>query len=372
MAKETIIVIIDTLSRGGAETLLVGILPQLSQRYKVILVTLSEQCDYDQNELVFYKRYILGYKNKLSIPGCVRKLRRIIHDNHPQIIHSHLLYSNIVARLACPKNVQLFYSFHSEMSKSAFDNSRILTFIEKNITRENHTLIAVSNEILMDYEKCIRMMHNKKVLTNYVGDEFTNRTVKKYVPNKKLNLVTVGNIKVVKNHQFLVDAFKHLHGYDICMDIYGTDSGHLQKSLQEQVDANGLPIKFKGLAFNVHDVLLKYDLFVLCSKSEGMPLSVLEAMASGLPLLLSDLPSLKNMTQHNALFFDVNDPLSFVALVKNILNDKYDLKKLAEHGVDIVRKHYSKTIYLKKLFSIYDEALRPSLSRNVNTVTEPI
>ena len=51
MQKPTLLLIIDTLKKGGAETLLVGILRQLNVKFEVILVTLSAECDFDEDEI---------------------------------------------------------------------------------------------------------------------------------------------------------------------------------------------------------------------------------------------------------------------------------------------------------------------------------
>ena len=69
------------------------------------------------------------------------------------------------------------------------------------------------------------------------------------------------------------------------------------------------------------------------------------------------------MTNNNALFFDVNDPMSFVSLIKDIFNKKYDLNKLSENGITIARNKYTKEAHLNKLFNIYDEIL---ISNKIN------
>jgi hypothetical protein len=70
MTKQKLLIIIDDLKRGGAELILVGILPELNLNYDVILVTLKEACDFDETEIVCKKRFVLGFKGKISF--CLR------------------------------------------------------------------------------------------------------------------------------------------------------------------------------------------------------------------------------------------------------------------------------------------------------------
>ena len=129
--KKVLLLVIDNLAKGGAEVLLVGTLPELNKKYSVILVTLTNECDFNSGDIFFEKKYTLGFNNKLSFFFCVRKLKKIISLVQPSLIHSHLFYSSLIARRACPSNIPLVYSLHNEMSKNVFNNSKVLTWLEK-------------------------------------------------------------------------------------------------------------------------------------------------------------------------------------------------------------------------------------------------
>ena len=137
--KPTLLIIIDNLKRGGAESLLVGILPSLNKIYSVIIATLSDECDFEDHKIICSKKYSLGFKSKLSLVSCIIKLKRIIKQNNPSLIHSHLFYSSLVAKISCPENIPLIYSLHSEMSKNVFRENKAFFFL-KNI-QEDQTII---------------------------------------------------------------------------------------------------------------------------------------------------------------------------------------------------------------------------------------
>ncbi len=365
--KKTLLLIIDDLGRGGAEMLFMGILSDLNKRYSVIIVTLIDKNDFEEHIMSCDKKYSLGFNNKISFFSCVSKLRKIIKHHNPSLIHSHLFYSSLIARLACPSVIPLIYSLHNEMSKDVFNNSRMLTILEKNSIKKNHSVIAVSNEVLNDYENTIRKNIRSFVLKNYISEVF----FQKKIPEKKsdnfneIKLVAVGNIKKQKNYIYLIKAFQHLKDYKISIDIYGRENEDF-KILKEEVNKYNLPIFFKGPSNKIDEVLPNYDMYVMCSKLEGFGIAVVEGMASGLPLLLSDLPVFHEVTFNNALFFDVTKPMAFVDLIKEIFAGKYNLKKFSLEGIEIAKQNYTKKIYLKKLFDIYDEVIKSHSREFIN------
>jgi glycosyltransferase involved in cell wall biosynthesis len=362
MQKQTLLIVIDNLKKGGAEILLVGILSDLNKIFDVILVTLSDECDFSREKISCKKRYSLDFKNKYSLFTSVSKLKKIIKKDKPSLIHSHLFYSSVIARMSCPDDIPLIYSLHNEMSKNVFNGSKFLTFLEKKTIKKNHSLIAVSKKVLEDYEKIITKMNRAFVLHNYVSNEyFTERNIEKKIkPEKEITLIAIGNIKKQKNYTYLLKALKNLKNYPVTIDIYGEGNDKEMKTLQDEIDKNKLPVFLKGATNNLQEILPRYDLFVSSSTHEGFGISAVEAMASGLPLLLSDLPVFHEITSDNALFFDVYNPMSFVELISEIFENKHDLSQLSNKGIDISKK-YTKEIYIEKLFKIYASVLKRPL-----------
>jgi Glycosyltransferase len=358
MPKKSLLIIIDNLKKGGAEVLLIGILPELNQKFNVILVTLSKESDFKEDQIICSKRYNLGFKGKLSFISCVFKLKKIIKKHQPSLVHSHLIYSSLAARLACPSSIPLLYSIHNKLSETDFNNSKLLTFIEKATIKKNHFIAAVSEVVLKDYENTIEKTEKKFILKNYISDEYFLNSLhsRSFNQLKKIKLIAVGNIKWAKNYEYLVQSFMHLKNFPVSLDIFGDTHYHLFAELKSLIERNSLPVFFKGAVSNVKDILPAYDLYIMSSRNEGFGIAVVEAMGSGLPVLLSDIPVLREVTQGNALFFDLNDPKALSRLLKEILSGKHNLNAFSENGVRIA-KQYTKQKYLETLFSIYGKIM---------------
>jgi glycosyltransferase involved in cell wall biosynthesis len=109
----------------------------------------------------------------------------------------------------------------------------------------------------------------------------------------------------------------------------------------------------KGLKSNLYDILPQYDVFVMSSHFEGQPVALLEAMACGLPALLSDIPVLKEVGRASALYFDLADPEDFVTRVKEVANRQHYLEAMSQQGYQFALEHARKDSYMNKLKSLY-------------------
>jgi len=98
--------------------------------------------------------------------------------------------------------------------------------------------------------------------------------------------VHVGRFAPPKNHALLVEAFAQVRA-DTPLYLLLVGGGELQDAVREQVAALGLEsrVRFLGVRADVADILRASDMFVLSSRVEGNPLSVMEAMAAGLPVV---------------------------------------------------------------------------------------
>ncbi len=188
------------------------------------------------------------------------------------------------------------------------------------------------------------------MLTNFINPLFLEARRKKASAGPPLRLVAAGNLKSVKNYDYLLEVLGELPG-EIQLDIYG--EGSLRAALERRIAASGLNARLLGARSDLWNVLANYDLFVMPSLYEGCPNAAIEAMAVGLPLLLSDIPVMREISQGNALFFDPNDPRSFVEMFERIRSGEVDLAAMSRKGLDLVQARYLKSGYVERLNSIY-------------------
>src|SRR4051812_6284329 len=102
MQKKTILHLIYNLGRGGAETMLVTVVKELTD-YNNIVVTLFPQ-NHFKDELKCDPYYRLHLKSVLLLPLAANRLKKIIKENKGDIVHPHLFWPTVLARMATPKN----------------------------------------------------------------------------------------------------------------------------------------------------------------------------------------------------------------------------------------------------------------------------
>jgi glycosyltransferase involved in cell wall biosynthesis len=352
-AKPVIIHVIDSLTRGGAETLLVNLLPALADRYDIVLVTLRSDSDFPSEQVAAKAHYCLGYTGSASLPASAWKLRRIIRRHRPALVRAQLFTASLVARLATPRRIPLVFSIHNPMSEDAYSKNRLALPLEKLTYGKRHALIAVSKSALEDFDAWVGIRGKSFVLPNFIADSYFEAPRVRRSVGSPIRLVAVGILKAQKNYFYLIEAFKRMRGEAVSLDIYG--DGPLREALQREIDAHGLPIRLMGKRAGVHAVLADYDLFVMPSLYEGFGIAPVEAMATGLPLLLSDLPVLREISYGNALFFDPADPDGLAALLRTVRDGEADIATLSERGIALAREHYRRDSYVERLASIYRE-----------------
>jgi len=348
-----IVHVIDSLGLGGTENQFLALLPDLARDHEIVLVTLKDADRIDLGDLPVRRRYTLNFSGPRSLPATVLRLRRIIADERPELVRAQLFWSSVAARLATPRSVPLVFSIHSTMSEDGYLKRREALWLEKLTYRPRHRLISVSQHTLDDFDRHVGLKGRADVLPNFVSSHFSGQEAGRAELGRPLRLVAVGNLKPVKNHAYLVEALRRTT--DTRLDIYG--EGPERAALERQIASTGANVRLMGVRSDMWNVLPDYDLFVMPSLYEGCPNAAIEAMASSLPLLLSDIPVMREVSQGNALFFDKHDPGSLAGLIRRVLASEVETPAMGQRGREIAARYFSKERYLKQLNAIYAEAV---------------
>jgi len=341
---------------GGAELLLNNTLKLLPD-HQHIVVYLFPKADIESNfELPNTELICLQHKGWRSLFSSARKLKKIIKKRKPLLVHSHLFYATICSRLAVPSSVPLISTLHSLYSMDAFQKNKKALWAEKLTLKKRHKLIGVTKYVLEDYLKLVPFRGEKFVLNNFLpGSFFEFNQPKLSSIQRDLRCVAIGNLKEVKNYDYLLGIFLNLKNKGITLDIYG--EGAHKKALQGKIDKYDLPVTLRGIIRETKPLFKNYDLFIQASLHEGFGLSVIEAMASGLPVFISDIPVFHEITNDFAHFFPLNDSLKAAMLLGDLKESKKEREQHIEEGYRYCLRMYNEKTYKNKLIEIYDHIL---------------
>ena len=354
MSKKTILHIINNLGRGGAETMLVTVVKELKD-YNNIIVTLFPE-NHFADELECDKYYCLNLSSIFQIPFSSHRLKKIIKENNVDIVHSHLFWPTLLARMGTPKNIPLITTIHAFIATSVEYKKWYIRWLDR-ITYKFHKniIITVAKGALDEYFNFLKVKRYKAyALHTFVDVKIFNDSNAAFKSdNTVFKLVTVGALRIQKNHAYLLEAFKLLDKEKFQLDMYG--EGPLRSSLETVINGNGLNVNLKGEVKNIQSVLNQYDLYVMSSTFEGFSLSVLEAMAMRMPLLLSDIRSFREQCENTAEYFKLNDVKDFTEKLNALALDKKHLHELAEAGHERAVNNFTLEQHMQGLRKIYSE-----------------
>jgi glycosyltransferase involved in cell wall biosynthesis len=173
-------------------------------------------------------------------------------------------------------------------------------------------------------------------------------------------IMSVGRLNEAKGFPDLLEAFAQIHTEfpEAALVIVG--GGTLLEELQAQVDAMGLQKKviLLGARSDARRLMATADIYVNSSHWEGTPVTVLEAMATGLPIIatrVGESPYL--LAEDSGLLVSPYQPAEIAHALRHLLRDDTARKKLARTALERVRTHYSREAWRDSLLKLYAEEI---------------
>ena len=354
--KKKLIHFIFDLGRGGAETMMVRVIKELPE-YEHVVVTLFPKNRFGK-ELACDRLICLNLKSLHSLPVAVLRFRRVLNIEKPDLVHTHLFWPTVIARMSVPKRIPLVTTIHAFIASSLeYKHFHIRLLDRLTYCLRKNIIIVVAKGALKEYFSFLKLEPYKSYnLYTFVDvNRFDARQIEEKKKELVFRIVSTGALREQKNYSFLIDQFSHLKDLNIELHIYG--SGSLRKILQQQIDETGAKVILKGEVNNLEKVLPGYDLYVASSSFEGFSLSVLEAMAMKLPMLLSDIESFREQCESTAVYFDLKGKNDFIQRLNELIADEPKRKELSEMGYERVTQNFTLTNHVSQLKNIYSETL---------------
>lgn len=287
--------VVTYMGRGGLETMLMNYYRHMDRK-KVqfdFLVHRDFEADYDAEILALGgKIWRLPRLNPLS-PDYRRQLSRFFRD-HPEyrIVHSHLDCMAGVPLDAARKNGVPVRIAHAHNSSQTRDLKYLLKLWYKQGIRRQATHLFACGRSAGEWMFCtedFQILNNAVDASRYAFDRELRAQVRQELGIEPAARVIghVGRFSPQKNHSFLLDLFAKLPPNHILLLV---GDGELRNSSEVRAMELGIRdrVIFAGVRSDVERLLQAMDVFVFPSVFEGLPVSVIEAQAAGLPCLISD------------------------------------------------------------------------------------
>lgn len=336
-----VLLLIKGLGRGGAEQLLVSASRHLD----------TGRFRYEVAYLLPWKDALVGALGAAGLPahcldggrgvGWVGRLRDLVRDRRFDVVHAHSPIPAVAARAALPRAVRNVYTEHNLWPRyhRATYWANLLTF-----GRNDH-VFAVSDEVRASirYPRALNGLRRPPVETLYHGLDWSaippaasrdEARAELGIPADAAVVGTVGNLTPKKDHATLLAAAAELRRSvpDLRVVVVGT--GPLENDLRRRCRELDLDdtVLLTGFRQDALRLMGAFDVFVLSSRYEGLPIALLEAMAVGLPVAVTRVGGNAEVVTDGTegTLVPAGDPRRLAEAVSRLLGDGPLRRRLGE------------------------------------------
>jgi len=315
------------------------------------------------------------------------KLRKLIDEFKPDIVHTHAAKAGAVGRLAALHSgvPVIIHTFHGHVFHSYFGaaKTRLFLEIERYLGQRTTKIIALSeiqkNELSNIYKIAPAAKFEILPLGFDLAKFETGQLQKREkfrneynISDDEVAIGIVGRLVPIKNHGLFLNALKSVStksSKKIRAFIIG--DGESRKQIEQQAQSLGL--SFNNIDKQEKNILTftswikeidvsnaGMDIIALTSDNEGTPNSLIEAQASGKPIVSTNVGGIENIVIKNetALLSRVGDVESFAQNLLRLVEDEGLRNKMSQKGADFVRHTFSYQRLCKDMAELYHSLLK--------------
>ena len=297
-------------------------------------------------------------------------IKKVLKQGKYDLIHAHTETGGFILR--CVKNAvgnsKLVYTPHgmSFYKGSSLKSQLIYRPIEKWIAKKMHANIAMNGEELETFKcwnaKTANFIHgvgiDRECILLRSQMNWTDRETMK-IPLDTFLIVSVGELNANKNHEVVIRALARLKEKNFMYMICGV--GELKGYLHNLVDQLGLTDKviFAGYRQDIPTLLKNADLFIFPSFHEGLPVSVMEAMTLGVPIICSEIRGNVDLVENdkNGYLCNPKDENGFFERVKELMENAQKRQAFGNENVKrsaLFDKEHVQAELMKIYTGLYD------------------
>ncbi|MGE7834908.1 glycosyltransferase family 4 protein [Viridibacillus arvi] len=361
---------LDTV--GGAQSHVLALTKQLClDGHEVIIMTsqgqLIEEAMAEKNVKIIQLRHLSRDISLLDDYRAFLELRLYLQQIRPELVALHSSKAGVLGRLAALSlKIPTVFTAHGWAFTEGVQPLKKLLYkqIEKILAPRTTKIIAVSN---YDHELAVqkRVVSKNKITTIHNGIQSNDK--QPYFRNNVPKIVMVSRFEKPKRQDLLIEVLSTMKELEWSLELIG--DGVELANVKELVKYKGLShrVRFLGVRNDIETQLQDADIFVLLSNFEGLPLSILEAMRGGLPVIASDIGGVAELVVEGKTGYLVDqNVLNIRKCLVRMIEDKPLRIELGQAGRNFFEDHFLFQKMYDNTVSLYKEALKEKkVKRNV-------
>lgn len=329
---------------GGAERLFLSIFDRHNSglfNYRVVMIARESQGslipELERRNIPFTNLYNV-YRGPLGVLRCVIQVGRLIRKHDIRIVHTYgvtaAVLSRMIAKLCGAKVVD---GMHGDMGDF---RTRASIILDKATAFCVDAWLASSQYALdAGIRRGIVRPRRGLVVRNGIDAASIQSKTRDLPGGDRLNIIVVANLHLYKGHRYVVDAVRTMPPAlrkKIRIIFIGRDE--FNGTIQAQIAQYGLEdtIAWKGFQRDVVGLLRKSDIFLLPSETESLPMSILEAMSVGLPVIATRVGGIPEAVNDGVtgVIIPPRDPESITHAVQRFIlpSGEPDYERIAQYG----------------------------------------
>lgn len=320
--------------------------------------------------------------NFLADRRALKKIQNLIREYKPDIVCTHASKAGALGRIAAynEKVPVIVHTFHGHVFHSYFGKAKteIYKQAERYLAKKTDIIVAISNRQKYELTEVYKICSPEKVKVIPLGFDLEkfriNRTEKRAkfrnqyrIEEDVIAISIVGRLAPIKNHYFFIQAIKYLKlnsksKFKAFIVGDGEERGKLMQYCFEQgvgfgtEAADEADLIFTSWIKEIDEVYAGCDIAALTSLNEGTPVSLIEAQASGIPVISTDVGGVRDILDYHETLFKSDDLHGFSQMLNRMVNDSNLRKTLSEKGGHVFSKfHYTRLV--SEMDKIYQEVL---------------
>ena len=381
--------IINRFNIGGPTYNAAYLSKYLSNDFETLLVAGEKDETEDSSQFILHE---LGLK-PIIIPEMKReinlkndriayqKIKEIIADFKPEIVHTHASKAGAIGRLAAYKMKVpvILHTFHGHVFHSYFGKVKTTIYktIERNLAKKSTKIIAISPIQKKELSTIHKIAKPNKIEVIPLGFDLNkfkeNQKEKRnsfrqkwLIEDNEIAIGIIGRLVPIKNHHFFLNVVKKISEITtkrVRFLIIG--DGELRGELEnyckqlkidfstEQNTTNAL-LTFTSWITDIDVALAGLDIVALTSKNEGTPVSLIEAQAAGKPIVAVNVGGIENIVIPNetALLSNINDEQLFTENMLSLIEENNKRIAFSQKGTHVFKSfHYDRLVHdMEKLY----------------------
>lgn len=312
----------------------------------------------------------INYNNDLV---AYYKIKEIINRFKPDIIHTHASKAGSLGRWAAYRcNVPVvIHTFHGHVFHSYFGPAKtsIVKSVERSLAKISNSIVAISNK--QKHELCEehKIAPEEKITVVPLGFDLEkfqeNKDSKRVQFRKEYNITEdeiaigiIGRLVPIKNHSFFIDAIEHLKkSTDLPLRFFIIGDGELRSEIEQYATSKNISftgkkgekalLTFTSWIKEIDVVNAGMDIITLCSLNEGTPVSLIEAQASGTPIVATKVGGIEDVVlSGKTALLTGNSHVDFAEKILKLAADNRLRHRMEGHGWKFVESkfHYSRLV----------------------------